>query len=762
MTMTMMTTAAAKAATTATMMMTMITNFRIRLAAYAIFSLSVAGVAVAQPQPLTQPPASQPADPSPPASQPATPSAVYPGTQQFTAGPRVPGGRSGQTNDVSLNFPNADVHEVAKAILGDILGVNYAVDPLVTGTVTVETARPVARSDVLPIFEEALRASKLALVRQGDVYTVVALEKAQRQPQLLPSTSPGYGNEAIPLHYVNATDLKKLLDPLLPEHAIAAADASRNMLLITGTAGERKSIRELVRQFDVDWMHGMSFALLVPQRTDMHVLLPELDAMVNSKDSPTAGLVRLIPIERLNGILAISSQPKYLTQLKKWVGILDRASGENERKLFVYHVQNGRASDLATVLVGAFGGTPNQPTQSTTPNLTATGQATPVNNYRPGFGSPTTPGSPTGTGQPGMGMGSGLGSPSGSSFGSGTGFQNGSTFGSNSGLANGSQLGENNTNGTQGTAIVSQTLMLPGQVTPISITSDDGNNSLVFYSTPRQYGLIQDALRQLDVLPLQVLIEAAITEVTLNDKLQYGVQWRFSGSGGTAALTRGTDAGLAQVFPGFSYFFATANGNIAAALNELSDITHIKVLSAPKVMVLNNHTAQLQVGDEVPVLQAQVTSTLTSDASITNEVNYVSTGVILNVTPRVNDSGLVLLDLQQQVSDVSSTTSSSINSPTIQQRMIQSSIAVKDGQTIALGGLIKDNTNQEKVGIPWLNDIPGVGLLFGSNNNEHDRTELLVLLTPRVVRNAEDVKTITDELREKIHSATPLPAATER
>jgi general secretion pathway protein D len=461
----------------------------------------------------------------------------------------------------------------------------------------------------------------------------------------------------------------------------------------------------------------------------------------------------------LNGILAISSQPKYLTQLKKWLGILDRASGENERKLFVYHVQNGRASDLATVLVGAFGGTPNEQTQSTTPNLTATGQATSVNNSRPAFGSQTNPTTPTGTGvQPGMGMGTGFGSQSGSGFQSGTGLQSGSSFG-NSSLANGSQLGQNNASGQQQSTIVSQTLMLPGQVTPISITSDDGNNSIVFYSTPRQYGLIQDALRQLDVLPLQVLIEAAITEVTLNDKLQYGVQWRFSGSGGTSALSQGTTNGLVQVFPGFSYFFATANGNIAAALNELSDITHIKVLSAPKVMVLNNHTASLQVGDEVPVLQAQVTSTLTSDASVTNEVNYVDTGVILNVTPRVNDSGLVLLDLQQQVSDVSSTTSSSINSPTIQQRMIQSSVAVNDGQTIALGGLIKDNSNQEKAGIPWLNEVPGLGFLFGSTTGEHDRTELLILLTPRVIRNAEDVKTITQELREKIHSAAPLPSA---
>jgi general secretion pathway protein D len=742
--------------------MTMMTNNSIlRIAAYIAMSLLLAGVAAAQAPQTAQPPQDPRTLVQPP---PPNSSAVYPGTQQFTAGPRVPARTGSKTNDVTLNFPNADVHEVAKAILGDILGVNYAVDPLVQGTVTVETAQPVARRDVLPIFEEALRASKLALVKQGDVFTVVALDKAQRQPQLLPKTSAGFGNEAIPLHYVNAVELKKLLDPLVPEHAIAQADQSRNMLLITGTAGERRSIRELVAQFDVDWMRGMSFALLVPTRTDMHVLLPELDAMVNSPNSPTNGLVRLIPIERLNGILAISTQPRYLTQLKKWLGILDRAGGENERKLFVYHVQNGRAGDLATVLVGAFGGTPAQPQTSTTPNFTATGQATSVQGTRPTFGlqgsSGTAPGS-TGTGyQPGFGAPSGMGSSnfqSTSSFGSTGGFQSSQTTQSSG------QSGENNPNGTpQPNAIVSQTLMLPGQVTPISITSDDGNNSLVFFATPRQYGIIQDALRQLDVLPLQVLIEAAITEVTLNNKLEYGVQWRFSGSGGTSALSQGIDNGLVQVFPGFSYFFATANGNIAAALNELSDITTIKVLSAPKVLVLNNHTAALQVGDQVPILQAQVTSTLTSDASVTNEVDYRDTGVILNVTPRVNDSGLVLLDISQEVSDVSTTTSSQINSPTISERKIASSIAVKDGQTIALGGLIRDNSTQEKAGIPYLNEIPGLGFLFGSTNIEDKRTELLVLLTPRVVRNAMDVKTVTDELRDKIHAISPLPPVTIR
>jgi general secretion pathway protein D len=730
------------------------------LAACGAALLTVAGIAAAQnPRPIVPPPspATQPA-----VVQPVSPSTVYPGTQQFTAGPRAAATVS-QSNDVTLNFPNADVHEVAKAVLGDVLGLNYAVDPQVQGTVTLETAQPVARRDVLPIFEESLRAAKLALVRQGDVFTVVALDKAKRQPQLLPSTSAGYGSEAIPLHFVNAVELKKLLDPLVPEGSIPQADASRNMLLITGTAGERRSIRELVRQFDVDWMRGMSFALLVPVRTDMHVLLPEMDAMVNSPGSPTNGLVRLIPIERLNGILAISTQPRYLAQLKKWMTILDREGGENERKLFVYHVQNGRASDLATVLVGAFGGTPAQQSPSTGPNLTATGQATSVPGYRPtfGFNSGST-GSPSSTG----GFSSGTMGSTPSPFQSSSSFQPGGSFQPNTGSMPGVQPGQQpGGTSTQPAAIVSQTLMLPGQVLPISITSDDGNNSLVFYSTPRQYGLIQDALRQLDILPLQVLIEAAITEVTLTDKLQYGVQWQFAGSGGQATLSEGMTNQLLQPFPGFSYFFGSANGNIQAALHELSDLTTVKVLSAPKVLVLNNHNAALQVGDQVPILQAQVTSTSGSvDGSlpVTNEVDYRDTGVILNVTPRVNDNGLVLLDISQEVSDVSTTTTSAINSPTIQERKIASSIAVKDGQTIALGGLIRDKGTQEKAGLPWLNNLPVLGFIFGSTNIEHDRTELLILLTPRVVRNSQDVKTVTDELREKIHAAAPLLPSSPR
>ncbi len=272
---------------------------------------------------------------------------------------------------MTLNFPNVDVHEAAKAILGDILGLNYAVDPAVTGTVTVVTAHPVTKADVFPVLEDSLQAANLGLVKRGAVYTIVPLAEAKRQPQFVTAGEPAYGTEAVELHFVNAPELKKLLDPLVPQNAISQADVGRNILLITGSTEQRKSIRDLVQQFDVNWLRGMSFVLLIPEHADAKTLMPELDSLMNAQGSPTAGLVRLIAIEHLNGILAISSQKQYLDDVKRWMDMLDHEGETSERRLFVYRVQNGKASDLATVLVNAFGGSSSKngppPTVGTKP-----------------------------------------------------------------------------------------------------------------------------------------------------------------------------------------------------------------------------------------------------------------------------------------------------------------------------------------------------------------------------------------------------------
>lgn len=636
-----------------------------------------------------------------------------------------PVAHNAQAADVTLNFPAVDVHEAAKAILGDILGVNYAVDPSVSGNITVVTAHPVTKADVFPVLEDSLKAANLGLVRRGAVYTIVPMAEARRQPQFVTAGEPSYGTEAIELHFVNAPELKKLLGPLVPENAISQSDPGRNILLVTGSTEERKSIRELIQQFDVNWLRGMSFVLLVPQHADSKLILPELDGLMNGEGSPTAGLVRLIPIDHLNGILAISSQKQYLDDVKRWMDMLDREGETSERRLFVYRVQNGRASDLAIVLVNAFGGGGNR--QNTQPTTAATKV---TRNSQPATPTPFQQ-------QTQMNGGTTNTMQAGTSF-------DQSTFpGSDTGTQGGS-------------GGVTQMLMLGGTTAPITVTSDDSNNAVVVYATPRQYAVIEDALRKLDVLPLQVLIEAAITEVTLTNQLQYGVQWSFGAGQGQFILGAGTTAAPLPTFPGFNYLFSNGS-SIQATLSALSDVTKIHVLSAPKLLVLNNHTASLQVGNEVPIITESAVSTDTSGAPIVNSVDYRDTGVILKVTPRVNDGGLVLLDISQEVSDVVSAGTAAIPSPTISERKVASSIAIQDGHTVALGGLITDKHTDTGSGVPLLRDIPLIGSLFGTTDKEHDRTELLILLTPRVIRNAVDAQSITDELKEKIRTAEPLP-----
>ncbi len=647
---------------------------------------------------------------------------------------RRPGAASAdETKDITLNFPGVDVHEAAKAILGDILGLNYAVDPSVSGAVTVVTANPVKKSDVFPILEDSLKAANLGLVRRGSVYTIVPIAEAKRQPQLVGPGDPGYGTEAVSLHYVSATELKKLLEPLVPENAISQVDAGRNLIVITGSAGERESIRGLIQQFDANWLQGMSFKMFVPKHTDVKTIIPQLDQLLNGDGAPTAGLVRLLSVERLNGILAISKQPQYLNDVGRWIDKLDSEGEEGARRLFVYRVQNGRASDLATVLVNAFGVSPaGNNAQQGTPSK-----------YTNGLNRPA----PVGTFQPSQNAGGAMGgNPSGAG---------GSSPFDRIGAANSDALGG------EPPAVTGQTLQLGTSNAPVTLTSDDSNNAIVVFGTEREYKIIEDALHELDVQPLQVMIEAAIAEVTLTDQMQYGVQWAFQAGTMTANASQAQGASSNPItgvsnLPGFSYLL-TYGTTINATLNALAGKTKLDVLSAPKLVVLNNHTAALEVGQQVPISTGSAVSTESSSAPIVNSVDYRDTGVILKVTPRVNDGGLVLLDISQEVSDVASTTSSAIDSPTINERKIASSIAVHDGQTVALGGLITKSSTDNSTGLPLLRHIPVLGpVLFNSTDKENDRTELIVLLTPRVIRNETEAESVTSELLRKLKAVEPM------
>jgi general secretion pathway protein D len=603
--------------------------------------------------------------------------------------------------DIRFNFPSADVRVVAKAVLGDVLRTPYTVAPGVANQISLVTPAAIARSSVLPVFENALKAAGLALVPQNGGFTIMTLQAAQASGVTGPTVT-GYSSEIIRLQFINAEELKKLLDSVTPGTA-TAVDTSSNTITIAGTGGQRASARELIKQFDVNWLRNMAFAYFTPQRTDARLIVPELEKLINAADAPTRNLVRLIAMERLNGIIAVSAQRQYLEDVQRWIDVLDREGTNNEARLFVYRVQNGRSRDLAKTINSAFGNGGQSGGSSSEPYPFAQSQNSDNRDRGPQNGSSAQP-----PAAPQAGDRSEVnGSPS-------------------SGGMRGPQ---------------------------VSITSDDNNNAVIVFGSPRDFAVVEDALRKLDVPPYQVLIEAAITEVTLTDDLRYGVQWNFQTGRSNFTLSQG-GPNVQPILPGFSYFFA--GNDIKATLNALEERTNVKVVSAPKLVVLNNQTASLQVGDQVPIQTQSAQSIENPNAPIVNAIEYRDTGVILKVTPRVNAGGLVLLDIAQEVSDLSSRSVAGISSPIISTRRVTTSIAVQDGQVVTLGGLFRDSQSFGKNGLPILSRIPILGGLFGNQKNVQNRTELIILIKPHVLRTADDARAVTEELRAKLRTLEPF------
>ena len=609
---------------------------------------------------------------------------------------------SNEPADITLNFINADVRDVAKAVLGDYLKLNYEIAPDVKGSVTIQTSQPLTKSQVLPVLEQILKLNGIVILQAHDVYRVVPLSEVGHEIGALAPprerTEPlGYGIEVVPIRFIAAQDMAKLLEPLAPGQGIVHVDTDRNVLIIEGTEEERQTLLDDIAMFDTDWLEQMSFALITPTYVDANELTRELQQVLGGFNSPAAGLVKLVPINRLNAILAISPQPRYLEQIKAWVGRLDRPGQGSDRRVFVYHVQNGRASDLASTLTKVFGGKlSGAAAAGATPD-----QPPPPVDYRAAGTSPTT------------------------------------SVSANPASAEASPV----------------TATTPSGMT---ITSDETNNALVFLATPQEYHGIETALRELDAAPLQVFLEAAIAEVTLTNDLKYGLQYFYKPSDQhQVVLTDTASTAIAAALPGFSYIFSNGN-SIKVILSALADKTHVEVISSPKLLVLNNQSATLQVGDRVPIVTEQAVSTISPGAPVVNSVQYADTGVILKLTPRVNHGGLVMLDVTQEVSEVSPTTTSGIDSPTIHERKINSSVAVQDGETVALGGLISNSTTVEHAGIPFLEEIPVLGNLFRTTTNNGTKTELMVLVTPHVVSDVTTARAVTEELRKKLPSVQYL------
>ena len=653
--------------------------------------------------------------------------------------------------DITLNFDGTDIREVVKVILGDILGVNYVLDPAVTGTASLETGRPLSRTALIPTLETLLRMNNAALVQNAGTYEVVPLTNAIRGrvvPQLGETTKAlptGYNVQLIPLRYIGAEEMSKILEPLAPEGSIIRSDNTRNLLIVAGTGPEIRNLLDTIQVFDVDWMAGLSVGFFSLEYANPKDLVGQLEALLSDESgNPMKGIFRFVPVDSARSVLVVSPQEKYLIQARVWIERLDAAAAasDDDERLYVYRVKHGDAQLMASSLIGLFSGDGSQ------------GMKKSVGSVAPGLGtssgksSSVTPGT--------FQLTSATGNTSGGSL--GTGKQSSNKFGSKqSGLGAGQGVGQ----GVSGTIEMTST---------VSVVADVTNNSLLIKSSPRDYKKILDALKQLDIVPLQVLIEATFVEITLSGNLEYGVQWHLTGKIGDdisdASLSssdklttisvdeQGNEISIpitpiSPKVPGFNWTVITSDSLVKANLNLYAAQGLLNVLSSPSVMVRDNQVAHIQVGQQVPILTQQQQSTQI-DSNILNSISYKDTGVILDVKPRVTPGGMVQMDVDQQVSTQSQTDSSSINSPTFTIRQITSNVAVRSGQAVVLGGLIENTDQNSKGGVPGLSNVPVLGALFSDNKRKADRRELLVILTPKIIASDQDAETVTNEFRTRM------------
>lgn len=660
---------------------------------------------------------------------------VYPGTGNLVKPAQLPKPEVKEPEEISLNFEGVDIRTVVETILGQYLREPYLVHPNLTGNVTLRTTRGISRKELVPTLEMLLRQNGFALVREDGLYKIVPFSQVRGSvtPQLGGASTPlpnGFSVLVVPLRFIGAKAMAQLLEPFTTDGSAVRADEIRNMVVLAGGQRELRHLLETIDLFDVDFLSGMSIGLFPIKSANVKELVGDIDKVFGTAAAnPLAGIVRIIPIERLNALLIVTTQPRYLEEAKKWIERLDQTSARSGG-LFVYQVKNGKAENLAALLSEIFGGKSSG--TSTAPQLAPGARPAEIR-------SPMTPGQPTSTTATTAGVPQGL-----------------------------SQF--------QGDGVLVSK--------DVRVVADKDNNALLIIASQVDYEKIEQALKQLDVVRRQVLVEVLIAEVRLTDDLRYGVEWFINARNNTVGALRfpgGSSPVLSPVLPRTPgsrdsagnlvdprtlvpsttglQLINVIGGDIRGILQALGSDGRAQLLSTPQIMALDNEKAQIKVGERISV-QTGTQTTGTTSGTITTE-QYIDTGVLLAVTPRINASGQVTMEVNQEVSEIGESRQGSSN-PNIINRNFQTSATVSSGETMVLAGLMRKNRRTGSAGIPLLSKIPVIGGVFGVQNYSEDKTELVILITPRVVSSVAQAQDVTNELRRKLPSLESLLPKIER
>jgi general secretion pathway protein D len=627
-----------------------------------------------------------------------------------------------EDGEIVLNFEGETIQSVVHTILGEVLQETFVIAPGVDGQVTFATSKPVSRDQLMPILELLLRWNGATLVWSENRYNVLPVSDAvagHLVPQIGPAElARGYEVRAVPLKFIAPSEMERILEPYVREGAIIDADAFRHMIFLAGTREELRNYLKTIEIFDVDWMEGMSVGIFPLSTVDVESIIAELENIFGSSaEGPLAGMFRFIPLERLGSVMVITFQKEYLYKAEGWIRTLDRGAAGAGKQLYVYRVKNLEADVLSGYLTELFGGQ----------------------------GAASRDRSPQGTLAPGL-------EP----------VQVGSVQDFNENRLGSSRQRDQNQGGS------GQGGMILGEDSDIRITSVLETNSLLIQATQSEYNAVLAAIERIDIEPLQVLIESQVLDVELNEELQFGVSWFMTNNSGLipeSATGEWLDSlafgSVSEQSGGFN-FLTTISTPLAdglpfvqATIAALDEVTDVRSLAAPSLLVRNNATATITVGTQVPVQSSAIS---TGNQNVVSSAQYVSTGITLTVTPRINPGGLVYMDIQQDVSrpgardpDISTS-----GNPPINNKTVTSQVAVQSGQTVFLGGLISEQDSQGRSGLPYLSRVPLIGPLFGARSKAVTRSETLVMITPTVIETAVDLKEISEQMEEEFSRVPPL------
>ena len=607
------------------------------------------------------------------------------------------GARDDERRKVEISLDNMDIYPVLDQILGQILGLNFVVEPTIKGTISVHIKGNYTKKELLDLVNSVLQMQGLAITPGGHgLYKVVRKANSPKMGVLVTTKKrpkkAGDVIRVIQLQYLSASHAASNLRNLVSPGAVIIPVPSSNSIILSDTAENVSKVSKILAILDENIFKSVYWRMFTLENADIEDLSKDLESIFSAnvlykRPGIDSNGLKIIPLKTLNALLVVTRWKNVLDQVGKWIRELDQGQLDKGSKVYVYFVQNGQAKELADILNELYGESSSSKSKKKV------------------------------------------------------------------------IVKRESRNQTKKTKVVGTSGELSGEV---KIIADETNNSLIFKARPKDYAIIKEVLDKLDIIPRQVLIEVLIAEVSLTNDVKYGVEWFIENKGiniggspynANMMLDAGKelaqDTGLGKGLPGFTYALYDGDASLRALINLLAENTDVDILSAPNILAADNQEARIEIGEDVPTLSD---TTISSGGVTTKGVQYRKTGIILQVKPYINDSGLVRMEVTQEVSKVNDQATAGITSPRITNRKATTYIIARDGQHILMGGLMSTQYTVTHSGIPILKDIPVLGYLFGSKGTKKEKKELIFILTPHVIRTRAEADKITREFATKVHS----------